>query len=578
MKKLEVAKYAEIVSETSIEWEVLHTYNLLYYYVFDNYLYIYSRVTKKTTLYLFDSEEEKETIKKRVDTIEKEMEKSKVNIRNYYDIKKQSIAMHNNKCNNSEIKKGVFRKDTFFKGFFIECFNQYEQRDFNEFFNVFLSGYVLKSKWPYDFKKYRELRTLALQWNRDDLLIMDNDAGEIVNNLEAVSRIKKGVDIEIGYSNNSSDLVFFSYWYYLDGDILSVDDFVYSEDSESLIDSTSAVWCEDVQDYRHIDEIFEDFHGNIFGSDEELIYSEEKNYYILETSAVRVYSEDCVDYFWAHCDDLDDYYFWESDDEYHDTPEEEGGLIKSYGKTRLPKHNKGSKPYFIGIELEMEKDNTHKKEREEDILEILNTEYYDNLLEWKEDGSLVDGVEMVTAPISLEIFKKEIVPVIQNLQKKGFTSEKGGRCGMHVHISRNVFSEEAQARLILIYAKFENIIKILSRRNGNTHYCADVLNTVNAVSLDNAEEVVQNQKSKSKSTAINFNNSETIEFRVFRGTMNTDTLIANIQLVQLIADLSLTDMSVQDILNLTFNNLVQKMQEDNYQELFKYCAKKGLLD
>ena len=238
--------------------------------------------------------------------------------------------------------------------------------------------------------------------------------------------------------------------------------------------------------------------------------------------------------------------------------------------------------FFIGIELEMENDNTNKKEREEDILEVLtaenNREYYADLIDWKEDSSLEEGVEMVTAPISLELFKKEIVPIIQKLQKIGYTSEKGGRCGNHIHISKSAFSEEAQARLVLIYARFESIIKILSRRNGNTHYCKDVLNTFSAVSVDNADEVVKNQKAKSKSTAINFNNTNTIEFRTFRGTMNTNVLIANIQLVQLIADLALTEMSVQDILDLTFSELVQKMQENEYIELLQYCDKKGLLD
>ena len=104
------------------------------------------------------------------------------------------------------------------------------------------------------------------------------------------------------------------------------------------------------------------------------------------------------------------------------------------------------------------------------------------------------------------------------------------------------------------------------------------MNTVSAISIDNAEEVVKNQKSKRKSTALNFNNSNTIEFRTFRGTMNTDVLIANIQLVQLIADLALQELSVQNILDLTFNQLINKMLAADYRELVNYCNKKGLLD
>ena len=90
--------------------------------------------------------------------------------------------------------------------------------------------------------------------------------------------------------------------------------------------------------------------------------------------------------------------------------------------------------------------------------------------------------------------------------------------------------------------------------------------------------MVKNQKEKRKNTAINFNNSNTIEFRTFRGTMNTNVLIANIQLVQLIADLSLQDLSIQDILDLTFNQLINKMILADYKELIAYCEKKGLLD
>ena len=578
MKKLE---NVEKVNDIRNRWDFTNNFNLIYYYMDNNMLFIYSRITKKGSLYLFENEEERETIKKRINKIQENMRQSKINMRNFHAIKKQSKAMHNNDCNNREIVKGVFRKDTFFKGFFLGCYTEQDQRGFNEFFNVLPSGYIFKSRWGYDFDKYRKIKELINVWDREDLLIMDNDTGEIVDKMEAIKRIKENSDIEIGYKNNS-DLVSFSYWWWWDGDIFSVDDFVYSEDEDRLIDVSVARWCDDIQDYRHIDDVFTDFHGNVYGSDDELIYSEKKGYYIYEGDAVKVYESNQGDYFyfWAHCDDLEDYFYHEDDECYYTF--ERNKIIRGYQKTKLPPINKGEKPYYIGVELEMEKEYSSQKDIEEDIIDVLNSEksieYYSNLIDWKEDGSLRDGVEMVTAPISLEIFKKEVVPIINEMKKKGYTSEKGGRCGNHIHISRNTFSEEAQARMILIYARFESVIKILSRRNGKTEYCADVLNTVSAISLDNASEVVKNQKTKRKSTAINFNNTNTIEFRTFRGTMNTDVLIANIQLVQLIADLALRDLSVQNILDLTFTKLIEKMIENNYKELLNYCEKKGLLD
>ena len=580
MKKLENVEHVETVNSIKGLWSYTNDYNLIYYYMDVNFLYIYSRITKKGSLYFFESEEEREIIKERIHNIKGNMEQSKISTNNFTAVKNQSKAIHDNACNTRDVKKGVYRKDTFFKGFFIQCNNQKEQRDFNEFYNVLPSGYIFKNTWGYNFDKYIKIKELVNVWNREDLIIMDNDEGETVDKVEAISRIKKGVDIEIGYMN-SSQLVMFENYFWSDGDILSVEDFVYSEDTESLIDIGVAYWCDDVHDYRHIDDTFTDFYGNIYGSDEELIYSEEKGYYIYEAEAVKIYT-DAANYFWAHCNDLEDYYYHEYDERYYTHyayPND--SIIRAYQKTTLAPIDKGDKQYYVGIELEMENDLTDKEDREEDILAILDAEdgkyYYDNLIDWKEDSSLVDGVEMVTAPISLEIFKDRIVPIIKRLHEKGYTSEQGGRCGNHIHISRAAFSEEAQARLILIYARFESLIKILSRRNGNTAYCADVLNTVSAISIDNAEEVVKNQKSKRKSTAINFNNSNTIEFRTFRGTMNTDVLIANIQLVQLIADLSLQDLSVQNILDLTFNQLINKMFEADYKELIQYCDKKELL-
>ena len=187
------------------------------------------------------------------------------------------------------------------------------------------------------------------------------------------------------------------------------------------------------------------------------------------------------------------------------------------------------------------------------------------------------GVEMVTAPISLEIFKKDIVPVIKKLHENGFTSEKGGRCGQHIHISRNVFSDEEQSRLVLIYAKFEKQIKILSRRGTNNGYCRDVLENFESLEVENSLRIADSQKNKSKFTAINFSNKNTIEFRVFRGTMNTDKLIANIQLVQLLADWSRKNLTIYDILNLNITDLKNEILLNDYTELLAYCTEKEVI-
>ena len=93
----------------------------------------------------------------------------------------------------------------------------------------------------------------------------------------------------------------------------------------------------------------------------------------------------------------------------------------------------------------------------------------------------------------------------------------------------------------------------------------------------NSMKIASDQKNRSKCTAINFNNSETIEFRVFRGTMTTNKLIANIQLVQLLADWSRKNLTVYDILNLNLADFKNEILTNEYNELLNYCIEKEVL-
>ena len=216
MKNLNLLENVEMVDNIRGLWSFTNNYNLIYYYIDDSYLYIYNRVTKKGSLYLFESEAEKNLLKTRINSIKDNMEASKISTNNFTAVKKQSKAMHDNTCNTRDVKKGVYRKDTFFKGFFIQCNNQKEQRDFNDFYNVLPQGYIFRSTWGYNFEKYTKIKELVNVWHRDDLIIMDNEKGEIVDKIEAIKRIKKGGDIEIGYMN-SSNLVTFENYFWSDG-------------------------------------------------------------------------------------------------------------------------------------------------------------------------------------------------------------------------------------------------------------------------------------------------------------------------------------------------------------------------
>ena len=92
MKKLNLLENFGMVNGIKNLWSYTNNYNLIYYYIDDTYLYIYSRVTKRGSLYLFDSAEERDKVKIRINDIKNNMEASKVNINNFSAVKKQTKA------------------------------------------------------------------------------------------------------------------------------------------------------------------------------------------------------------------------------------------------------------------------------------------------------------------------------------------------------------------------------------------------------------------------------------------------------------------------------------------------------
>ena len=59
--------------------------------------------------------------------------------------------------------------------------------------------------------------------------------------------------------------------------------------------------------------------------------------------------------------------------------------------------------------------------------------------------------------------------------------------------------------------------------------------------------------------------------------MNTNKLIANIQLVQLLADWSRKNLTIYDILNLNIVDFKNEILANEYEELLNYCVEKEVI-
>ena len=76
-------------------------------------------------------------------------------------------------------------------------------------------------------------------------------------------------------------------------------------------------------------------------------------------------------------------------------------------------------------------------------------------------------------------------------------------------------------------------------------------------------------------TCVNLNCVDTIEFRMFRGTLKYNTLIATLQIVDRICDVALF-LSDAEVQNLTWSEFVSSLQEDKAPELIQYLKERRL--
>lgn len=130
----------------------------------------------------------------------------------------------------------------------------------------------------------------------------------------------------------------------------------------------------------------------------------------------------------------------------------------------------GSGNRFFGVELEIDNggEDTDSATR---LLDIANTEDTQRLY-IKHDGSLDDGMELVTHPMTLDYHLREMPwqELTEQAVKLGYTSHIARTCGLHVHVNRSAFGETESAqeasisRILYFVEKHWNELLCFSRR------------------------------------------------------------------------------------------------------------------
>jgi hypothetical protein len=184
---------------------------------------------------------------------------------------------------------------------------------------------------------------------------------------------------------------------------------------------------------------------------------------------------------------------------------------------------------FMGVELEVQHTNVADKATLFD--KFLKRERVAKKFYFKRDGSVDNGFEIVTHPFTLKYAhsKLKFNKILTWLQKNKFTSFESGKCGLHIHLDKNFFEELDIAKMRLFFLKNKSFIEKFSNRNGiGMNYCNFETTSV--------KNILNNEVPNGRYWALNLNSSEeTVEMRIFRGTLDYERFISILQFADAIS-------------------------------------------
>ena len=259
----------------------------------------------------------------------------------------------------------------------------------------------------------------------------------------------------------------------------------------------------------------------------------------------------CYDRFYTTCEDcgrviLHEDAYYESDDDYearcyscHCRHADQRVIHDYYYKPEPEFFGEG--PRFYGLELEVD-DGGEINSNAAKIIEVANSDHEHIYV--KHDGSLNSGFEIVSHPMTKD-YHMNCMPwaaILSKAKELGYRSHQSGTCGLHFHVNRSAFGEteveqdEVIARILYFFEKHWAEMLIFSRRTQK-----QLQQWADRYGLKEHPQDIQNHAkgNQERYTCVNLTNYHTIEFRMFRGTLKLNTLIATLQLLDRICSVAI---------------------------------------
>lgn len=311
-----------------------------------------------------------------------------------------------------------------------------------------------------------------------------------------------------------------------------------------------------------------------------------------EDSPLYEICKDCFQDLYFECSQCNDFFLWDEREEHHTVQgyicpgcytEIQEGIIYEWDYKPFPQFQKTGKEEeitrFFGIEIEIDEGGECRRNAGE-INKYLPFAYM------KHDGSLNDGFEMVTHPMSYNFLYDNrycFKGAFDEARQLGYTSHDAGTCGLHVHVSKKALGEGTIrelniGKILYLVEKFWEFNVRFSRRNPGQlqEWAARYFTPSEAHSIPETEKIgvlLEKTNFSDRYMAVNLENIATIEFRFFRGTLKLNTFIATVQYVNYLID-TVLGKNVEELHKMVLSEFIQGMK--NYPELTQYLNERGL--
>jgi hypothetical protein len=226
--------------------------------------------------------------------------------------------------------------------------------------------------------------------------------------------------------------------------------------------------------------------------------------------------------------------------------------------------------FFMGIELEVDGTSNQAVNLNGAINDV-REKYSENDVILKSDGSLNRGFEVVTQPMTMRyhIEKFDWNHITNACRDHGFRSHNTRTCGLHIHVDRTSMTLQQMVRLgYFVNAEHKRFSKIARREGVSYSRYKDLSQGVTMT----ADSIARNDD---RYEALNWQNSETVEFRMYRGTLKVSTILATIELTHAVCKF-ITKVSTGSLLNrkLRWKRFMNFMKKNGYNRAVAYAESK----